>query len=113
MPCHVDGRNWLEMTAVQYPFMLVGTATIEYIDTDTPVLGNLYVHPDLRRLGIATELVWAAKAWCRQCGKQLYLHVMAANYGAVKLYEAEGFVRTGEVSDIGSDFMMWEEVPGA
>jgi GNAT superfamily N-acetyltransferase len=101
----VDGYVSVRLAAVQYPITLVGFADITEPRSETPILGNLYVHPDLRRLGIATSLLRHAKQWAHKHEKSLYLHVKPDNPSRA-LYEAEGFEYTGEVSEEGSLWMV-------
>ncbi|HEX8505496.1 MAG TPA: GNAT family N-acetyltransferase [Hymenobacter sp.] len=102
LACEVDGVRRVDLVAMQYPLMLVGSARITDVDTDAPLLGDVYVHPDLRRLGIGTLLVRAAKAWADQHGKGLCLHVRPDN-PALQLYLDEGFEDWyGQKTDEGS-----------
>lgn len=86
----VDGVRRVEIAAVQHPLLLVGAARIIEITESGAILSDVLVHPDLRRLGIGTLLVRAAKTWTDQCGLDLYLHVKPDN-PALQLYLAEGF----------------------
>lgn len=54
---------------------------------------RLVVSPSFRRQGIARRLLSAAEDLARDSGKQTVgLHVTADNLGAMRLYEAEGYV---------------------
>ncbi|MGO8758451.1 MAG: GNAT family N-acetyltransferase [Terracidiphilus sp.] len=63
--------------------------TIAYIQT-------IEIHPDLRRRGIAAELLRRAEDSARAAGAQaIWLHVDAGNAAAILLYERRGYARQG------------------
>ena len=103
----VDGASWVQLVAISRPQIeVVGSAVITHADSDTPTLCDVYVHVGHRRVGVATELVRAAKRWADRVSKELYLHVKSENVAARQLYEDEGFEYTGEVKEDGSLWMV-------
>ncbi|HWV24727.1 MAG TPA: GNAT family N-acetyltransferase [Thermomicrobiales bacterium] len=58
---------------------------------------NIAVHPDWRRHGIGRALLHAIAD--RLPGGNIVLMAEESNYGAIALYESEGFVRTGRQRD--------------
>lgn len=61
-------------------------------DNDLAGLQQVVVRQDLRRQGLGRELVAGALRWARLRGaRKAWLQVIAANHGAVALYETMGF----------------------
>ena len=60
------------------------------------LIQGLAVDPGLRRLGVATALLWAAERRAAGRGaRKLSLHVLSTNPGAMRLYARFGFEREG------------------
>lgn len=56
---------------------------------------RLVISPSFRRQGMARRLLAAAEGLARDAGKEtIGLHVTGDNLGALRLYEAEGYVET-------------------
>src|ERR671933_667142 len=73
------------MTLLSYP-RYSSTSSEAYIE-------RLVVSPDFRRQGMARRLLAAAEDLARDAGKRTVgLHVTGNNLGALRLYEAEGYV---------------------
>jgi ribosomal-protein-alanine N-acetyltransferase len=74
---------------------VVGYICVNCISDEGHIL-NLSVHPDMRRRGIATELLEKVLDELRKkrC-KFLYLEVRVSNIGAIRFYESFGFVSIG------------------
>lgn len=111
----VDGEQWVRLAAIwHHPTSLVGAATIDFTDSDTPTLFDLYVHENYRLNGIGTALLQEAMSWAERVDKSLYLHVRPGN-PAYQLYLHKGFQPTGELKDDGSIWLVrcatGEEVP--
>ena len=67
-----------------------------HIAADEAYIANLAVSPNLRRRGIATELLKKAENCCREKGCAfLSLEVRRSNAPAIALYEKEGFHEKG------------------
>lgn len=86
----------------------IGTARVEEADSLTPVLVDVYVRPEARRNGVATEITLRAMIWAAMEGKTLYLFVAPANLPAQNLYEDLGWTYTGDKTGHGS---WWMEMP--
>ncbi len=66
-----------------------GGGTVGYVVT-------LDVRPEMRREGVARQLMEAAERHAREAGAaQMMLHVYAGNAGAVAFYERAGYERLG------------------
>jgi len=62
-------------------------------------LERLVISPSYRRQGMARRLLAAAEDLARDAGKKtMGLHVTGDNLGALRLYEAEGYVQTSRQS---------------
>ncbi len=62
-------------------------------------LFGMWVAPDRRRNGIATELIQTVVDWARTNGfAEIALHVADKNRSAIRLYGQMGFVPTGNTS---------------
>ena len=82
-----------------------------YVDDDErPVdLISMWVAPEARRHGAARGLIEAVVDWARGAGHdELQLWVTEVNDGARALYEASGFVATGDVDHLRADSMLTE-----
>lgn len=71
-----------------------------YICTWTVVdelhVGNVGIHPDMRRRGLARAMMEEAHAWARARGARFaHLEVRAGNGAAIALYQALGYRRVG------------------
>jgi ribosomal protein S18 acetylase RimI-like enzyme len=62
-------------------------------------LAKMLVHRRARRLGIGAELVRAAEAAARECGKTLLVLDSVTGGDAARLYERLGWVRVGEIPE--------------
>jgi GNAT superfamily N-acetyltransferase len=61
-------------------------------DPSVAELGRLYVHPDVRRQGVAAQLLDHARSWAARGGLTLVLEVAAAGRSpAMELYQATGW----------------------
>lgn len=70
---------------------VVGYISVEYVLDEAHIL-NLAVHPDYRRMGIATALVeYVIERLRERACRFLYLEVRASNRVARLLYEGFGF----------------------
>lgn len=57
-----------------------------------PYLSNLAVHPDYRQQGLGQQLMQTVETWVKSQGhRQIYLHVLAHNHAALKLYRQLGY----------------------
>ncbi|HEV8045877.1 MAG TPA: GNAT family N-acetyltransferase, partial [Rubrobacter sp.] len=62
---------------------------------------RLVISPSFRRQGMARRLLAAAEDLARDAGKKTVgLHVTGNNLGALRLYEAEGYVEVSRQSSI-------------
>ncbi len=68
-------------------------------DEDDPGAGwlfSMWVSPDYRGHGVASQLIDVVVGWAREAGlKRLKLDVVDTNVAAIKLYERHGFLPTG------------------
>ncbi|MCF1439800.1 MAG: GNAT family N-acetyltransferase, partial [Shewanella sp.] len=61
------------------------------------ILYDLFVAEDARKLGVATELMNAARAYAESAGaKRIDLSTQNTNIPGQHLYEKQGYQRTGE-----------------
>ena len=72
------------------------------------VENSIYVHPAAHRRGVGRQLLAALIA----CAQQQGLHVMVAaieagNAASIALHEAQGFVETGRMPQVGCKFGRW------
>jgi GNAT superfamily N-acetyltransferase len=82
-----------------------------YVGDDArPVdLISMWVAPEARRHGAARSLIEALVDWARDAGyDELQLWVTEVNDGARALYEASGFVATGDVDHLRPDSPLTE-----
>jgi ribosomal protein S18 acetylase RimI-like enzyme len=57
-----------------------------------PYLSNLAVHPDYRQQGLGQRLIQTVETWVKQQGHvHIYLHVLAQNQAALRLYRQLGY----------------------
>jgi GNAT superfamily N-acetyltransferase len=78
---------------------LVGMTGIERADAETGRLRRMRATTDRRRSGIAQALLETAERFCRDQGyRRLVLDTTEHQTAAHRLYEKNGFVRTGERS---------------
>ncbi len=96
-----EGERWLAMASA-------------FVSTDATDVGHLvqmWVDPSCRRLGLGRQLVEAIADWARERGiTQLKTSVTAGNERAEALYEAAGFLPTGERRPLPSDSSLTEVV---
>jgi len=84
------GKHALSKVAL-YEEKVAGYICAHYLLHEARIL-NLAVHPDLRRLGIATILTGEVEAELRKRGCVFaYLKVRASDAGAIRFYELSGF----------------------
>ena len=86
---------------------LAGLIMLRGLDAgfDTPAFG-VYVAQASSRRGLGRLAVAYAESWCRLEGcRELMLSVHADNTYAKRVYEHEGFVATGELTDRGHAIM--------
>jgi GNAT superfamily N-acetyltransferase len=81
---------------------VVGTASGGDGDaTAAAALTAMWVDPRYRRQGIGDALVQRIVQWARETGYgELFLWVVDGNGSAERLYERNGFRRTGAVQDV-------------
>ncbi len=79
--------------------MLVGFCIVHIERFEQESVGyitTLDVHPDLRRRGVAPQLIGEAEQQAREagCGAML-LHVFSGNKEAIRFYERRGYLQVG------------------
>lgn len=75
--------------------IIVGYVCVRYLADECHLL-DLAVHPDYRKIGIATMLLNNVMEELRIHGcRFFYLEVRSSNYGARRLYEQAGFKTVG------------------
>jgi GNAT superfamily N-acetyltransferase len=91
---YLDGGGfWV----VEAPEGLVGMGAVERIDAETGRIRRMRVTERWRRQGVAQALVETAERFCREGGfRRIILDTMAQQVEARRLYEKNGFRRTGE-----------------
>ena len=98
---------------VERPGRAVGMARV-YLADDDPSraeLFSMWVMPAERGTGAGRALVDAAIDWARSNGvSELTLHVTEGNEPATRLYEACGFVDTGDREPVRPGSGRWEKV---
>lgn len=73
---------------------LLGTCGVFPVAAETYELRKMYLRPAARGLGLGSRLLGLADAWTREVGgRTLVLDTIEAMQGAIKFYEANGFVR--------------------
>ena len=86
---------------------MVATCRVLY-DGDTAKLGRMAVAASARRRGIASRLLRAAEAHARTAGAARI--ALAAQTGALRLYERAGYVAHGErFLDVGIEHVMMDK----
>ncbi len=79
--------------------------------TGAAAMTAMWVDPRFRRQGVGDALVKAIVSWARAGGyEEMILWVTAANPGAERLYERNGFVRTGGVQHVRPGELEYEMV---
>lgn len=78
----VDGARWIGSMRA-------------HVEDGVAWVYSVYVVPDARRSGVATELMTALVAWSEQHAPSAMLHVAEANDRARRLYQRFGFAPTG------------------
>lgn len=69
--------------------------------TGAAALTAMWVDPRFRKQGVGDALVQRVIEWAREAGYgQLFLWVVEGNGSAERLYERNGFRRTGAVQDV-------------
>lgn len=69
-------------------------------DGEQLYLGNVGVHPDFRRKGIARDLLTKTISdYCEKGAKSCFLHVRKSNSAAIGLYESLGFSVVREIQN--------------
>ncbi|MEM7092438.1 MAG: GNAT family N-acetyltransferase [Actinomycetota bacterium] len=83
----------------------IGTAQVVFTEHHrAPMLVAMWVHPDVRRRGVARRLVQACADWARAKGeREMLLWVVRNNEPAIRLYESFGFRATGHTDTLPSD----------
>ena len=75
--------------------MAVGSPAPEH--GQTLRLTGMWVAPEARRQGVGAALIGAVEGWARAAGyRSIGLGVTVTNPSAIRLYEACGYVETGE-----------------
>jgi putative acetyltransferase len=73
---------------------VVGTCGVFPVAAGTFELRKMYLRPGTRGLGLGTRLLEVAVAWVRaRGGTRMVLDTVEAMAGAIRFYEAHGFVR--------------------
>lgn len=65
-----------------------------WIVSEEGQITNIAVRPDMRRKGIASELLDRLIASCKTC-RRIVLEVRESNFSAIALYEKHGFKKCG------------------
>lgn len=109
-----DWRNWAEGAATFLAFHSgapVGLAAgIDGDTTDERHLVAMWVAPDHRGRGVASELLAAVRGWARDQGAtSLTLWVTRTNHPAAQLYRRVGFEDTGESQPLPSNPTLIED----
>ncbi|WP_457571095.1 ribosomal protein S18-alanine N-acetyltransferase [Desulfovulcanus sp.] len=74
---------------------LVGYISFFLVGKEMEIL-NLAVHPERRRQGLGTKLLYTALIFFRRKkGKKVFLEVRPSNVAALNLYKRAGFVQVG------------------
>ena len=91
-------RRWIaHVVLVEHEVWIAenGSGTVGFAALHGDLLGHLYVHPDVQRNGVGTELLLRAK---KERPDGLRLYVFQQNEGARRFYERHGF-RVLELGD--------------
>jgi GNAT superfamily N-acetyltransferase len=82
---------------------LVGAYRADEGDDEIELV-SMWTAAEVRRRGVGAALVAALLAWARESGgRQVALWVSRGNDPAMRLYESQGFVATGEYQPLPSD----------
>ncbi len=101
---------WLVALLDGAPVGLLGVTSELDAAADERFLSYLWVHPALRRSGLATTLVTTALGRLRETGiARVSLWVLDGNHAAWRLYERLGFDRTGRRQPVPDDPSRHEE----
>lgn len=81
---------------------VVGTASGGDGDaTGAAALTAMWVDPGFRRMGVGHSLVQRVMGWAQEAGyAELFLWVVGGNGDAERLYERNGFRRTGATQEV-------------
>jgi GNAT superfamily N-acetyltransferase len=97
-PCPDRSRVWL----VYQDDLVVGSVFIIELPDDVAQLRLLFVHARLRGLGMGRWLVESAVDYARRAGfRSIFLWTVRGLDRAIAIYEATGFIKTGEKSGAG------------
>ena len=102
----IDGIEDSQISAVgENGDLLVGGVVLTYKGRRAACITRLFVHPDMRRMGVGRRLVKEC-AYIAKCGgcETLGLLLGADNSGAMRFYETIGFVFAYQYED-GSSLM--------
>ena len=84
---------------------LAAMLAVRRIDAKTAEIKRVRVRRDLRRAGLASRLIAAAEMFCREQGyAQIVLDTSTLQEAAQRLWEKNGYTRTGERE--GGDFTL-------
>lgn len=76
---------------------LAAMIAVKHVDDETAEIKRLRVRRDIRRSGLAQRLVDVAESFCRDEGyAKIVLDTTTLQEPAIKLWEKNGYVRTGE-----------------
>ena len=91
----IENKNTVYFAMINPDGKMVGYAGM-YVTPFDGQITNIAVHPDFRRMKIATRLLNKLFDVCVQSGLEaITLEVRESNESAIKLYEKEGFSSVG------------------
>ena len=101
-------RMWVVEAQYTPENRVICAMTVVWLVIDEAHIGTIAVHPDFRRLGIATKLLKVVLRNLQESGaSRVFLEVRRSNLGAQSLYEKFGFtidgIRNGYYQDNGED----------
>lgn len=104
----LDDENWRARLSDRAHFAawsgdrVVGTVgAVPSDDAEAAELISMWVRPESRGSGVGGRLVQAVVDWARIAGfGEVRLWVVEGNSGAERLYERNGFTRTGNVAPV-------------